>query len=161
MFHSILVENKKNSEKRQTTLLVEIFLNILIYDQSRYTFCYNNIIKYITNSINTEKYTIYSDLPGCQTKDGGTIPSHLTITPLRPDRVIMDQNTVNIFELTVPFETNLPKRHRQKMDNYSHFLTDIVKLTPKLGAFEVEPRGIITRENKDKLKKDIQVHQQV
>ncbi len=122
-------------------------------NQGRYTWHHNNIIKYISDNVNQEKYTVYSDIPGGQTVNGVTIPPNLTITSLLPDILILDEKTVNIFELSVPFETNITKRHTDKTNKYAHFLTDITALTPKLEAFEVGSRGILTHDNKARLKK--------
>ena len=98
-------------------------------------------------------FTVYSDIENSKTINGGTIPPNLTITSLRPDIVIIESDKVNIFELTVPFETNISKRHTDKTNKYSHFLTDITTLSPTLEAFEVGSRGILTKENKERLKK--------
>ena len=65
------------------------------YDQGRH----DNIVKYITDNVDKSRFTVYSDIGGNQTENGGTIPSHLTVTALIPDIVILDKDTVNIFEL--------------------------------------------------------------
>ena len=96
---------------------------------------------------------MYSDLEGSQSENGSTIPSNLAVTSLKPDLVIMDNSTVNIFELTIPFETNINARHTYKSDKYAHYLTDITALTPHLEAFEIGSRGTITPSNKERLKK--------
>ena len=122
-------------------------------DQKRYTWRHDNILQYIKSKITNKKYTVYSDIKGAETVNGGTIPPNLTVTNLRPDIVIIDNNTVNLFELTVPFETNINKRHTEKTNKYAHFLTDITILTPSLEAFEIGSRGIITKDNRERLKK--------
>ena len=75
------------------------------------------------------------------------------MTPLRPDIVILDGNSANIYELTVPFETNIKARHLYKINKYSNLCTDITSMTTTLEAFEIGARGLITPENKDRLKK--------
>jgi hypothetical protein len=122
-------------------------------DQGRYTWRHDNIVRYITDNIDKEKYTMYSDIDGSQTENGGTIPSRLTVTPLKPDIVILDEKSINIFELTVPFETNINKRHTDKTNKYAHFLTDIKALSPSVEAFEIGSRGTITPDNKKRLHK--------
>ena len=63
----------------------------------------------------------------------------MTITSLKPDIVIIDEESrsVMIVELTVPFETNINKRHTDKSNKYAHFLSDITTYKPSVTAFEV------------------------
>ena len=51
----------------------------------------------------------------------------MTVTALKPDTVIVNQqiNTVEIFELTVPFQTNIKARNKFKANKYAHFATEI------------------------------------
>ena len=127
----------------------------VMLDQKRYTWRHDNILKYITDNISDSRYKVYSDIAGAQTVNGGTIPPNLIVTPLRPDIVILNNNDVNIFELTVPFETNIDKRHLFKMNKYSHFLKDITQMKPSLEAFEIGSCGLITPDNSHRLK---QIH---
>ena len=123
-------------------------------DQGRYTWRHDNVINYILNCLDTSKFEIFSDLAGHTTATGGTIPVEVCITPLKPDITIIDKKskTFNIFELTCPLEPNIKKRSSQKSEKYSHFLTDIVCLTPTLTCFEVGSRGYLSPENHTKLK---------
>ena len=125
----------------------------VMLNQSRYTWRHDNVLRYIHDSIDQSKVKVYSDLDGCMTENGSTIPSYLTITSLKPDLVIIDQSTVNIFELTIPFETNINARHVYKTNKYAHYLADITLLTPHLEAFEIGSRGTITPDNMSRLKK--------
>ena len=43
-------------------------------DTGRWTWRHNNIVNYVVNSIDKEKYTVYSDLPGHTAAGGGSIP---------------------------------------------------------------------------------------
>jgi hypothetical protein len=72
------------------------------------------------------KFKFYSDLPGFQVA-GGSMPPEIFITNLKPDKVVIDVKTKQLFilELTVPFETNIELRHFEKSNNYAHFQTDI------------------------------------
>ena len=121
--------------------------------QGRYTWRHDNILKYIHDSIDQSKYKVYCDIEGSQSENGGTIPSNLAVTSLKPDLVILNNSSVNIFELTVPFETNIDSRHTFKCNKYAHFLTDITSITPYLEAFEIGARGTITPANKERLNK--------
>ena len=105
-------------------------------DQKRYTWRHDNILKYVYDNINNPKLKVYSDIEGAQSVNGGTIPPNLIVTPLRPDIVIMNDQNLNIFELTVPFETNIEKQHIYKTNKYSHFLTDITSMKTHLEEFE-------------------------
>ena len=54
-------------------------------------------------------------------------PPHLLVTAEKPDLVIIDrmEKKMDIFELTVPLETNIKNANAQKMNKYEHFITDI------------------------------------
>ena len=54
-----------------------------------------------------------------------TISPNLLVTNKIPDLVIEDEKTVTIVELTVPFETNLEARHRDKSLKYEFLTTAI------------------------------------
>ena len=122
-------------------------------DQGRYTWRHDNIVKYITDSIDSTKYTVNADIEG-HTVAGGTLDPSLAVTLEKPDIVIRDfkKNTVDICELTAGHENNIFKNHAYKVDKYSWMLTDITSMKPKLTAFEVGCRGLITPENKARLK---------
>ena len=125
--------------------------------QGRYTWRHNNIINYIINQIDTTKFKIYSDLEGHTTSTGGTIPANICPTTEKPDLVLIDEKTktVHIFELTVPFEPNIEKRHNDKTDKYAHFLIDIPgnsEYKVEVSAFEIGSRGLVTMENSKTLK---------
>ena len=129
----------------------DTFLN-----QGRYTWRHDNILHYIIKLLNRTSYTVYSDIPGFSTSSNGTIPPNLCVTTEKPDIVIIDEakKTVDIFELTVPFDTRIDKAHKLKMNKYSHFTTDINRnYSMTITAFEVSSRGQITRDNKQRLKR--------
>ena len=46
---------------------------------------------------------------------------------VKPDLVIIDrmEEKMDIFELTVPLDTNIKNANTQKMNKYEHFITDI------------------------------------
>ena len=58
---------------------------------------------------------------------GGTIPTELCVTNLKPDIVIIDNHTktLHIYELTIPLNMNIDARNREKTQKYSHFIKDI------------------------------------
>ena len=95
-------------------------------------------------------------MQGRAPRAGGSIPADLLVTPLKPDMVFIDQKkkTVEIAELTVPFEPRLEISHRLKTEKYSHFVTDINRdFKTTLTCFEIGSRGLVNRDNKDRLRR--------
>jgi hypothetical protein len=133
---------------RQTTNHV---LNICSVgkDTGRWEWRHNCILKYIVSSVNTSKYTVYSDLEGHQTAGGGTVPLEICVTGQRPDIVILDNTakTIHLFELTCPLESNLDKRNLDKNNRYAHFLTDCSGYSCTVTSFEVSSKGFINTRN--------------
>ena len=123
-------------------------------DQQRYTWRHDNILKYICESVDKEKYQLNADIAGYSLPGGGTISPDYCVTPERPDIVIHDRQTKEllVFELTVPFETNISAANTRKNEKYSHLITDITSADVKLIPFEIGSRGYISEDNKNKLK---------
>ena len=117
-------------------------------NQHRYTWRHNNVINYIVENIDTKRFSVYSDIEGYQTSNGGSMPLSLTVISLKPDIVILDtvNKKANILELTVHFEHNIEKQHKYKMNKYSHF-SDITSYSVSIMAFEIGSRGLITPSN--------------
>ena len=72
--------------------------------------------------------TIFYLLPG-----GGTASRPSPPSPCdrrETDLVIIDrmEEKMDIFELTVPLETNIKNANAQKMNKYEHFITDITTI---------------------------------
>ena len=90
----------------------------------------------------------------------------MTVTTRKPDIVIVDEKNKKavIYELTVPFERNIPTQHKYISEKYAHFETDIKKHSLLVVAFKVGSRGGLTKENtkvlgdiqKQVMKKNIQ-----
>ena len=127
----------------------------VMLDQGRYTYRHDSILNFIVSKIDSQLYKVYCDIQGHQTTNGGTIPATMTVTALKPDIVIVNEKTktVEIFELTVPFETNIKSRNKFKANKYAHFATDISTYKAIITAFEVGSRGYLTKENEQRLKK--------
>ena len=123
-------------------------------NQDRYTWRHDNIVKYIVDSIDTSKFTVNADIEGHRASTGGSLEPELAITLEKPDIVIRDMtnNSVDICELTAGHEINIAKNHKTKSDKYAWMLTDITTMKPNLTAFEVGCRGLITPENRVRLK---------
>ena len=133
---------------RQTTNHV---LNICSVgkDTGRWEWRHNCVLNYIVSSVNTSKYTVYSDLEGHQSAGGGTVPPEICVTGQRPDIVILDNTakTINLFELTCPLECNIEKRNLDKHNKYAHFLTDCSGYDCTVTCFEVSSKGFISTRN--------------
>ena len=123
-------------------------------DQGRHTWRHTNINQYIVNSVETFIFKVYSDLAGHQTSNGRSLPPSLTVTTLKPDNVIIDEKEKKcmIYELNVPFESNIHKQPKYKTNKYAHFKKDIKKYDTKVIAFEIGSSGSLTSDNKMRLK---------
>ena len=58
----------------------------------------------------------------------------------------MEEN-VDIFELTVPLETNIKNANTQKMNKYEHFIIDITTGDVFVHPFEIGSRGYFSPSN--------------
>ena len=97
----------------------------VMLNTGRYTWRHNNIINYIVTNVDSSKFKVYSDLPGWEAPGGGSIPSELCLTRLKPDIVIVDEKkkTLHIYELAVPLTMNIDQRHTEKnteIHTFSH-----------------------------------------
>ncbi len=85
----------------------------------RHLLRHNSILSYLYSlaiSGNITDNIIYSDLSNANMSGISTIPIYITITTQRPDLVIVNRinSTITIFELSVPFETNISDTHNRK-----------------------------------------------
>ncbi len=104
--------------KQTTNHILSSFKEYL--NSGRYLWRHNGIVNYIISKIDKKAFKVYSDLPGYTTPAGGSIPADL----LKPDLVIIDNKnkTVEIAELTCPFESRIQVAHNLKTEKYSHFI---------------------------------------
>ena len=149
--------NKSSNDKcklckfRETTYHILNCCKISL-EQGKYTWRHNNIVNYIVKNVDTAKFKVYSDIPG-HMAGNGSIPPEICITNEKPDIVIIDEKrkTLDIFELTVPFEKNIEERNIFKNNKYAHFVVDINEYKTNVTAFEVGSRGYISPANKKRL----------
>ena len=126
----------------------------------RYGWRHNNLIKIILQGIKPESsldtVKVYADIQG-ETINGGTIPPFVIPTQQKPDICFIDtlKKLVILFELTVPFETNIDAAHQRKEDRYAGLTHDVEKAGWKctLICVEIGSRGLITPQNKVRMKK--------
>ena len=125
---------------------------------------HDTILGYIVSNIDNKSLEYYADMDGKRTLDGNTIPSVTrerfyinrgqSSRRLKPDLVIIEQNIVYIFEISVPFEGNIERRHEDKESKYQRVHRDIERtagLQCQLHCIEVGSRGFLTRRNRGKL----------
>ena len=124
-------------------------------NQGRYTFRHNRVLKQITNNIDTNLYTFYSDLEG-QCIEGGTIPPDVLVTAEKPDIVILHRliKHIVVIELTCPWEENLEDARQRKTNKYAPLINDIEQKGFSVEYFplEIGARGIINKVNKETIK---------
>ena len=125
---------------------------------------HDTILGYIVSNIGNKSLEYYADLDGKRTLDGNTIPSvtrsrfYINLGQnsrrLKPDLVIIEHNIVYIFEISVPFEQNIERRHEDKESKYQIIQRDIKRtsgLQCQLHCIEIGSRGFLTRRNRSKL----------
>ncbi len=133
-------------------------LNNCQYMLDRYAWRHNSILHYIYGHFTvqcSQQVSIYMDIPGLH--DGiSTIPADILVTNLKPDLIIVNrpEKTITLFELSVPFETNISNTHARKVDRYKNLIADIEERKYKVQYFPVEigSRGYIDKENCQRLK---------
>ena len=100
-------------------------------------------------NIDRTAYMVHPNMGGQTTPNGGTIPAALTVTLQKPDITVIDveKGSLQILELTVPFEDNIHSKHSYKANKYAHFATDITTFSTKITPFEIGVRGFLTKDN--------------
>ena len=107
---------------------------------------FNSILYYVLPC----DFELFADLPHLL-KGNTTIPHDIFITKLKPDLVLVNRSTSDIFivELTVPFESVIKDAHKRKCLKYSELVSDIESSGYKAQLFciEVGSRGYICKDN--------------
>ena len=103
----------------------------VLLNSGAYLWRHDNILHYLAKILSENKkdnVDFYVDIPNYQI-NGSTLPPNVVVTNLRPDVVFIDKNTTPptcaIYELTIPFETNLTAANTRKRDKYQSLKTDI------------------------------------
>ncbi|MCP3851345.1 MAG: hypothetical protein GY694_14045 [Gammaproteobacteria bacterium] len=128
-------------------------------NQGRLTFrhdsCLQTIVDFIKSKLKTD-FTLYYDLAGQGAGTGGTLPPHIITTAQRPDLVLLNEvdKSVILFELSVPWDSNIDTAHNYKQNKYSSLKIDLENSGFAVFLFcsEVSVRGQITKANKSVLK---------
>ena len=95
-------------------------------ENGKYLFRPNNIVNYIMQLLDTDKYTVYSDIP-LFTVGVGLYPQSCVFQSRSQilSYKIRKTNLSIYCELTVPTDRNIDTRHAEKSNKYAHFLTDM------------------------------------
>ena len=129
-------------------------------EQGRYTYRHNNVLREITESIDTNSFQYYSDIQG-KTIGGGTIPPDILVTAEKPDIIIIDpmlasptgKPSITIIELTCPWEERLDQAREHKTEKYSSLIQDITETGHPVQfiPLEIGVRGIVNKKNKESI----------
>ena len=162
--NSNLVRWKKRSSEAcslcnsKETLLHSLNNCPIMLNQGRYTWRHNSVLNKLfgtLKSITPDSTKIYCDLPG-HMQGISTVPTNVTITSLKPDLVLVDEErkSIAIIELTVPFDSNIDSASDRKQTKYQQLVNDIRNegFSVNFYAFEISSRGLITPENSKRLK---------
>ena len=127
-------------------------------DQGRFTWRHDSVLKSIVSFVGGNLrpgFTLFSDLAGFQSPAGGVIPPHVLVTPLRPDVFLVNEDSreVVLLELTCPWERNIDRSHEFKENKYAPIIADMSREFRVFSfSVEVAARGLITKQNKARLK---------
>ena len=142
-----------------TQTLAHILSNCSVaLDQGRFTWRHDSVLSSIINLVRPhlmQGMILFSDMPGYQAPHGGTIPPHIITTNLKPDIVIIDEDSrrVIIFELTCPWDTNIDRSHTFKEEKYAPLIADLSRsFTVFSYSVEISARGQVTKANRARLK---------
>ena len=126
-------------------------------EQGRYTWRHNSVLSYIASLCqDLGEAQVFTDLGTNPHESVTTIPQNIVPTTQRPDLVIYWPNIKKlcIFELTIPFETNIQNAHQLKSNKYAGLVHDITDkgISVVFYAFELGSRGYLTADNAQTLK---------
>ena len=103
---------------------------------------------------------MFCDLEG-YTIGGGTIPPHILVSNKRPDLVVVwnDPPKILLFELSVPFESNIQDAHDRKVMRYEELIRDLDDGGHEVifNAVEIGQRGFIDTNNQARLKETLRI----
>ena len=95
-------------------------------DQGRYTWRHDSVLQVLVHGLQqhlSETFKLYADLPGylASSSPPSTIPTNLSSTLSRPNLVLVSNDSICLFELMVPTNTqqHLLAARARKEDRYS------------------------------------------
>ena len=86
-----------------------------------------NTTRLLVRPFLASNFQLYSDISGYEAPHGGTIPPHILTTSLKPDLFIVNESEAKaiVFELTVPWDTNIQRSHGYKESKYAPLVADL------------------------------------
>ena len=101
-------------------------------DQGRYTWRHDSVLQVLVHGLQQhlpETFKLYADFPGylASSSPPSTIPTNLSSTLSRPDLVLVSNDSICLFELTVPTnaQQHLLAARARKEDRYSSLQYDL------------------------------------
>ena len=94
-------------------------------------------------------------MSGHNSGSGGTIPPDILVTTQRPDIFLVNRSLRKaiLFELTVPWDSNIDSSHELKVNKYGPLVNDLShEFRVESYCFEVSVRGQLSKANKARLK---------
>ena len=135
----------------------------IFLEQGRYTWRHDSILSFISSELRKvfselpveERPEIFTDLVG--DNKGRTIPADILPTCQIPDMTLVWRGCkrIVVFELTVPFETNITNANERKTNKYASLINDL-EVSGYDSSFihlAAGSRGLITGDAKSKFKK--------
>ena len=78
----------------------------------RFLWRHNNIVNYVINCLDTNKFSAFRDIPGHEATGGGTVPPEVCVTNLIPDITVWDKaKTIHLTYLSSQ-GLGIPTSHR-------------------------------------------------
>ena len=115
---------------------------------------HDDILRYISGSLDRDRFRTFVDIEGFKTENGGTIPSDILVTKKTPDIVVVDDRnkTVGVWELVVPIN-NTQTNRIAKLDKYETLRRNIKHYQVNLHPLAVESvTGILSHTDKEAIK---------
>ena len=140
---NLIVDNKCIHCKKTETLH-HVIAHCSAVAKERYTWRHNSVLftimSHLSNALsNSTNIKLYADIEGY--RNPTTIFKNCI-----PDVVVMVDNILHVFELTICFETNLLNSREYKRDKYKNLKDDLINesLTMKLYTVEFSALGFTT-----------------
>ena len=127
---------------------------VTVMHNTVYQVKHDDILRYISGSLDRDRFRIFVDIEGYKTDNGGTIPSDILVTKKRPDIVVVDDKnkTMGVWELVVPINNSQISR-KAKEDKYEHLTRNIKHYQVDLHPVAVESvTGILSPSDKEAIK---------
>ena len=113
--------------------------------QGRYTWRHDSVLQVLVRGLQRDLppfYKLYADLPGylASVSPPSTIPSNLSSSLSRPDLVLVSDDSITLFELSVVTNTkhHLSAANSRKEDRYGPLLLDLQRTSLSVQLITIE-----------------------